>query len=172
MAFKVSRLAAVLASAAAFSMFASPAFARDRGWGGWGGRHHNRVDAGDVITGILIIGGIAVLADAVSRNKRDRRDDRRDDRTRQSGDYPRDQTNGYGDDNRPEWNQGSGIDAAVRICTNEVTRGSARVDGVDAVNRDGDGWRVQGHTASGGNFTCAVDGSGQIRNVQVDGRSY
>ena len=167
------RFAGTLASVAAVSLSASPAMARDWGWGGWGSsRHHDRVDAGDVITGILIIGGIAVLADAVSKGKRERRDDRRDDRPRQSGDYPRGQNNGYGDDSRPEWNQGNGIDAAVRACTSEVARGSTRVDGVDSVNRDGDGWRVQGRTGNGGQFTCSVDGAGRIRNVNVDGRSY
>ncbi len=175
MSFKGSRLAAVLASAAAFSMIASPAFAQ--GWGGWGGhrRHNDRVDAGDVLTGILILGGIAVLVDAASKGKRrqneDRRDDRRDNRPNPGTDYQRGQTNGYGNDNRPEWNQSGGIDAAVSTCTSEVTRSSARVDGVDSVNRDGDGWRVQGRTNNGGQFTCSVDGAGQIRNVSVDGRS-
>ena len=172
---KGSRFAAILASTAAFSMIASPAFAQ--GWGGWGGRrHHDRVDAGDVLTGILILGGIAVLVDAASKSKRDRRDDGRDDRRqdrRNPGtDNQRGQTAGYGDDNRPEWNQGSSIDTAVSTCTSEVARGSARVDGVDSVNRDGDGWRVQGRTGAGGQFTCSVDGAGRIRNVSVDGRSY
>ena len=172
---KSSRFAAVLASVAACSMIASPALAQ--GWGGWGGwgnhrRHHDRVDAGDVLTGILILGGIAVLVDAASKSKRERRDDRRDYPRRADDNGQREQTYGYGDDNRPEWNQGSGIDAAVSTCTSEVARGSARVDGVDSVNRDGDGWRVQGRTGNGGQFTCSVDGSGRIRNVTVDGRSY
>ena len=179
---KGSRFAAVLASVAACSMIASPALAQGwGGWGGWGGwdnhrRHHDRVDAGDVLTGILILGGIAVLVDAASKNKRGNRNDGRDERRnypqRSDDNSQREQNGGYANDNRPEWNQAGGIDAAVSTCTSEVARGSARVDGVDSVNRAGDGWRVQGRTSSGGNFTCTVDGAGRIRNVNVDGRSY
>lgn len=41
---------------------------------GWrlGRHHHDRVDAGDVLAGILIIGGIAAIASAASNNKQKR----------------------------------------------------------------------------------------------------
>jgi len=184
---KTSRFAAVLASAAALSMTATPAMAQGWGWGGgWGGNnwgrhhHHDGVDAGDVITGILIIGGIAAIASAASSaSKKDRRypDDRR---------YPNEDTNrrdsnaGYGQDNRPDWREregtstgvGGGIDSAVNACIDEVARGSARVDGVDTVNREGQGWRVRGRTMKGGDFICSVDGTGRVTEISVDGKAY
>ena len=49
---------------------ATPAEARGR-HGGWGYRHHDRVDAGDVIGGLFVIGAIAAIASAVSKDKRD-----------------------------------------------------------------------------------------------------
>ena len=169
-----SRFTAALASAAVFSLAASPAFAQ--GWGGgwnsdWGGdwgHHRNHVDAGDVLAGILIIGGIAAIASAASKNKRDRRDDDR----RYPGDYPRERSNGYGNDNDQQWQQNGGVDNAVNRCTSEVSRGSDRGTTVESINRDGDGWRVEGRTGAGGAFTCSVDGNGRIRNVQVDGHAY
>jgi hypothetical protein len=172
---KKSRFTAVVASAVAFSMAASPALAQNwgGGWdGGWSGgdwgHHRNRVDAGDVLTGILIIGTFAEIASAASQNKRDRRADDR----RYPGGYPRERSNGYGTNNDQQWQQNGGVDSAVNRCTSEVSRGSDRSATVDSINRDGDGWRVQGRTGAGGEFTCSVDGNGRIRNVQVDGRAY
>ena len=170
---KNSRLAAVLASAAALSLSATPAMAQGWGWGGgnWGHHHRDRVDAGDVLAGILIIGGIAAIASAASNKKRDRREEDRPYR----GDYPRERSAGYGNDNDQQWNQqgqqNAGVDSAVNRCTNEVARGSNRGTTVESINRDGDGWRVQGRTGDGSDFNCSVDGNGQIRNVQVDGRA-
>ena len=160
-----SRFAAVLASAAALSLSASPALAQGWGGGGWGHHHRDRVDAGDVIAGILIIGGIAAIASAASSKKRDRRDDNRPD-------YPGDRTSGYGNDNDQQWQQNVGVDSAVNRCTSEVSRGSNRGPSVESINRDGDGWRVQGRTGEGAEFSCSVDGNGRVRNVQVDGRAY
>ena len=151
MGINKSRFAAALASAAALSLSATPALAQDWGWGGgWGHHHRDRVDAGDVIAGILIIGGIAAIASAASKSKRNRRDDD------YRGDYPRERSARYGSDNE----QG------------EVSRGSNRGTSVESINRDGDGWRVQGQTGEGVVFTCSVDGSGQIRNVQIGERAY
>jgi hypothetical protein len=155
------RFAAMLASAAAFSMVATPAFA-NHGWG-WGGRHRDRVDAGDVITGILIIGGIAAIASAASKKDKQKRYERRDRDDRYEGDYYERED---GRDDRPEWQEGTGINGAINRCLSEVSRGSDRQGEVDAVSRDGDGWRVQGRSA-GGNFTCVIDSNGRIRNVEV-----
>lgn len=164
---KKSRFAGVIAAAAAASLAATPAAAQ--GWGGgWGGhRHRDHIDAGDVIAGVLIIGGIAAIVSAASKNKRDSRDDG------YRGDYPRErQGSNYGNDNDQQWQQNGSVDSAVNRCSNEVSRGSGRKFSVETINRDGDGWRVEGRAAEGGNFTCSVDTSGQIRNVQVDGRAY
>lgn len=166
-----SRIAAALAASAVASLAATPAAAQGWGWGGgWGGlRHHDHIDAGDVIAGVLIIGGIAAIASAASKGKRDR--DRRDEEYR--GDYPREGQRGYyGNDGGQQWQQNGSVDSAVNRCSNEVARGSGSSVSVETINRDGDGWRVSGRTGEGADFTCAVDGSGQIRNVQVGGRAY
>ena len=70
MGINKSRFAAALAAAAALALSATPALAQVWGWGGggWGHHHRDRVDAGDVIAGILIIGGIAAIASAASKS--------------------------------------------------------------------------------------------------------
>lgn len=52
---------------------ATPAEARGR-HGGWGYRHHDRISTGDVLGGLLIIGTIAAIAGAASKDKRERND--------------------------------------------------------------------------------------------------
>lgn len=160
MMHRSSRLAATLLSAAALSMVATPAMAGPR-WG-WGGhRHHDRVDAGDIFTGILIIGGIAAIASAASNNDSKKRDryERRDRDDRYERDYAR-------EDNRPQWQDGNGVNGAINRCLGEVTRGANQNAEIDAVNRDGDGWKVEGRT-EGGDFSCIIDGAGRIRNIQI-----
>lgn len=158
---KTSKFAAVLSSVAAFSLMASPAMAgHDWGWGGH--RHRDRVDAGDVLTGILILGGIAAIASAASKPK-DRRYERRGDDGRQ---YEPHYEDGRQDD-RPEWREGTGINTAISRCLGEVSRDGAGEAEVDSVNRDGDGWRVTGRS-DGATFSCQIDGEGRIRNVDVD----
>lgn len=175
---KKSRIATALASLAVVSLAAPPAMANHRNWGGWGGhRHRDRIDTGDVLAGILILGGIAAVASAASNaNKKKQRDsdyrypenDYPEQRERRSGDYA-DEDRDQRSDSREV--RGSGIDGAIDRCMDEVSRGSTKVDEVDAVNRDGDGWRVQGRTSGGGNFNCTIDGDGRIRNVSTDGRA-
>jgi hypothetical protein len=163
---KFKRSAAALALAVSFSMAATPALAR----GGWGGHYHkrDRVDGGDILAGILIIGGIAAIASAASKAKKEREQMPRD--------YPddsyREDRNDYGrGDDRPEWREGSGIDMAVNRCIDEVNRGRERVGEVESVNRDANGWRVSGTTTGRGNFSCTIDRDGRIRNVNVDGQA-
>ena len=62
-------LVGTIAAGAMAVSAASPASARDRG---------NGIDAGDVIAGALVIGGIAAIAAAASDNDRDYRDYRDD----------------------------------------------------------------------------------------------
>ena len=134
---------------------------------------------GDVLTGILIVGGIAAIAGAASsrdRNRDRRRDDRGDDRRDREDDYQRDAD--YRTDrapggqyaSAPSWNEG-GLAGAVDRCTNEIS-GAVGGGEVDAVSRAGDGWRVQGRTGEGRAFSCTVDVNGKIRNISVDGESY
>lgn len=170
---KTTGFRSLLLSAAALSMVATPALA-NHNWG-WGGRHHrDRVDAGDVLTGILIIGGIAAIASAASSNNK-----KRDRYERRDESYPdnRDQRDYSRDDERPEWQgqqggeAGGDINGAINRCMSEVSRGSSRVQDVDSVAREGDGWRVMGSMTTGSSFSCAVDRDGRIRNVNIDGRA-
>lgn len=168
---KKSRFATVLASLAVVTLAAPPAMANHRNWGGWG-RHRDRIDTGDVLAGILILGGIAAVASAANKKKQQRDPEYR----YPDNDYPqqRERSGGnYAGDDRSESRDSADtrIDGAIDRCMDEVSRGSTKVEEVDSVNRDGDGWRVQGRTSGGGQFTCAIDGDGRIRKVNIDGRA-
>lgn len=125
-------------------------------------RHRDRVDAGDVLAGVLIIGGIAAIASAASKNKRER--DYRD--------YPdRDARYDYRSRNYdPRSSVGQGLDRAVDMCVSRIER-DARVDSVDTVDRDGNGWRVSGQLYNGDAFTCSIGPDGRIGDVDY-GRGY
>lgn len=134
-------------------------------WRGRGyGRHHRGrgVDGGDILAGVLILGGIAAIASAASNagNSRD--------------DYPYEEP--Y-PDYRPDYNDsrsymGNGIDNAVDMCVGEVERGNERVAAVDNAARTGDGWRISGQMDAGGNFSCWIDNNGRIRSVDLGGGYY
>lgn len=175
-----SRPAVALAAAAMASMTASPALARDWNWGGYGGhrhhRHGNGVDAGDIFAGLLVIGGIAAIASAAGKSERDKRDrddrypdgDRRDEGARygepRSGDYrPRDRY--------AEAGRSADMAAAVDACVDEIERGNREVGSVDNVNRESQGWRIDGLLSGGREFSCTVDRDGRILRAAVDGRA-
>jgi len=170
-----TRPAVATAIAATLAMVATPAMARGYGgYGGWGHhRHHDRIDGGDVLAGILIIGGIAAIASAASNSAKQKREQD----YRYPDDGPRDDSGRYGDYRERDERSGSstgyrssdGLNAAVDRCVGEVERGERRVDTVDSVDRDGSGWRVAGRTNGGRDFACTVDGDGRIRSVTVDG---
>ena len=120
-------------------------------------RRHRGVDAGDVLAGVLIIGGIAAIANAAknadSRRYRDR-------------DYP------YRDDRRTDYRQdydARGIDRAVEMCADEIER-NARIDSVDTVNRTAGGWQVTGSLYNGDGFSCSIGQDGRIDAIDY-GRS-
>lgn len=172
MAHSISRFTASVAAIAAFSMLATPVMARGWGGGGWGGhRHHHRgdgVDGGDLLAGLLVIGGIAAIASAASKADKERRDG---DYTRPEGDQ-RPPAPRYGEAPARGYQPGTGsIDAAVDSCVQEVERADRRISSVDSVQRDGAGWRVEGQVGNGRDFACAVDENGRIRSVTVDGRA-
>jgi hypothetical protein len=144
-----------------------------RGYGGWGHRHHHDgVDAGDVLAGVLIIGGIAAIASAASRDRdRDRRVE-----TDPNG-YP------YRNDRNREWDyryrenagrdyrsggRDRGLDNAADICAREVER-TERVDEVGSVDRTASGWHVEGRLANGRNFSCEIDNDGRLGPVDLGG---
>jgi hypothetical protein len=160
------RIGAALALAASASMIATPALARDR----WHhGRHHgDGIDGGDLLAGVLILGGIAAIASAASK-------DDSDNEYREPYPYP---------DERPEYRPeyaprapspdyvGGGIDSAVDMCVGQVERGNENVASVDNAARTGDGWRISGQLGSGGGFSCWIDNDGRIRNVDLDTGDY
>lgn len=125
-------------------------------------RHRDRVDAGDVLAGVLIIGGIAAIASAASNSSRNRdyRDDPyRNDYRYRSGDdsyrYRRGDT---------RYNAGSGIDNAVNVCVGAIER-DVRVGSVDSVDRDASGWLVSGTIYNGEGFSCRIDGNGRVDGI-------
>lgn len=151
------------------------------GWnrGGWGGRgwHRDRgIDGGDVLAGILIIGGIAAIASAASNANRNRertipRDNRPqdDDYRYRSDDLPR-QDDWRSEGRVQDWQgsgQGSrsgvtsGIDGAVDSCVAEAQR-NGEVDEVFNAARNGSGYRVSGALRNGDGFTCDVNGQGGV----------
>lgn len=142
-------VAALLAGAAA-----APAEARGR----WD-RHHHRNDklsAGDVIGGLLLIGGIAAVASAVSKDN--------------GGDYG--YGYGYGSSDRAKRD-------AVYACTNEAEHGDgyedARVRDITDVDRRDGVYRVRGVVDLGNvdsgtgikSFTCYAK-NGEIYNFELN----
>ena len=121
-------VATAVAGAMAVSS-ASPAAARD---------HKDGIDAGDVIAGALIIGGIAAIASAVDKDDRRYRDRR------------------YRDNNRQVRRGGSrrAVERCVRAAERDARRygyNYADVTQIRDVERTRYGWRVKGR--------IAVDGS-------------
>ena len=193
MASFLSRFASSAAVAAALSMAATPAFASplpqvggadrqtfhgptswsiDRetahhGWGGRGWHHRDGVSAGDVLAGVLLIGGIAAIASAASKSNNDKnyRDDYpdRDSYPERSQNYDSRPSDGY---------RSGGMDNAVNMCVNEIERGQDRVANVDNAARNGDGWSVSGQLEAGGGFTCSIDNDGRLRGIQFGDSDY
>lgn len=129
----------------------------------------NRVDAGDVIGAVVVLGTIAAVASAVGKSGRTRGDEYRYPQQR----YPYPDQRYPGADGRydyrtsaPEgrYDGGRGIDGAVDMCAREVER-NARIETVDSATRSGDGWRVSGRLSTGAAFDCAIGSDGRIRNV-------
>lgn len=117
---------------------------RNRGW-----RGRNRgIDGGDILAGALIIGGIAAIASAATNSSRRGPNDR----------YS------YNDDVRSASTQ-CGAAAAAQ------SGFGARVERIDNVVRDGNGWRVEGLVGARGggvdSFTCGTS-FGRIDYVQFN----
>lgn len=129
------------------------------GWG-WGGghrgRHHRRgSSAGDVLTGVIILGTIAAVANAARRSEPRSYPDR----------YP------YPDrrqDTRPDGPQG--LEGAADLCLREVER-DARAREVTRVERSASGWLVTGQMADGAAFSCSIGADGRIEGVDFGDRA-
>ncbi len=95
------------------------------------------IDAGEVIAGALIIGGIAAIAVAASKDKDSRYDDRYDRR----GDYSR----GSYDYSDRRFGSRSAVDQCVRAAQRKASRfGRARVTDVTKIERVRGGYEVRG----------------------------
>lgn len=153
------------------STSATPVLARDRGyggwgqWGGWGGygkgwhrRHHDDIDAGDVIAGIAVIGILAAVLSSAGKSKRAR-----------DGVDPAVQ-------GKIE-SENEAVDACARA-TEAKAGDRASVRDIDQVDRNADGWDVEGtveeRTGWRDNdpsrlrrFTCSVR-FGAVDHVYID----
>jgi hypothetical protein len=167
-----SKLAAATAVAAAFSMLPVPAAAvelpmahaakaydADAGnvhrhkRGRW--RHRDRVDAGDILTGVLILGGIAAIAGAVENNDRD-----------EPYLYPPPPPPQPRYDASPRYESGA-MERAVENCVSTVEDHGARVAGVDSAARRGDVWDVAGSQESGAPWSCSIDQDGVLVDLEI-----
>ena len=72
-------IASIAAASLVATGFSVPAEARGRHW-----RHHDNVDAGDVVAGVALVGGIAAIASAIKSNNRQRQDAAVDDCAREA----------------------------------------------------------------------------------------
>lgn len=181
---RINRLAAATAIAAALSMTATPAFAVELPHrpgqvtvqayddsaamsrrGHWGHRRHRGgIDGGDILAGVLILGGIAAVASAVENsNNRDR-----DYRDYPPPPPPTQQRYDYRDGPA---NSQSGLDRAADICADAVERTIDPVGSIDNVRRGPSGWDVDGSLQDGSPFTCSIGNDGRIRGIQTD-RDY
>jgi len=155
---------------------AVPAEARGRHHGGWGYRHHDRVSTGDVLGGLLIIGTIAAIASAASKDKRERAPDYRyeppyPDQQRDAPRYepqsdPRPETR----DMQPYGNrevESRAADACSWAVEGEMGD-DARVDNITDTQPNNGGWYVTGTASrSGGevrSFGCSYS-NGRVVDV-------
>lgn len=121
--------------------------------------HHRRdrgIDGGDIVAGVLILGGIAAIASAVSRNNEQPRE-----RYPASDRLPRDSY-------RDGYRSGDGLGNAADMCVQEIER-ERRVQNVDQVQRLASGWVVTGTTFDGENFVCTIGQTGRIETIEYAG---
>jgi hypothetical protein len=179
------KLAAATAVAAAFSMVATPAWAAElprapgqvqtwdadalnvEGRGRHGGHrgHHDDdwdIDGGDVLTGVLILGGLAAIAGIAGSGKNR-------ERSYPEASYPEPEPyRGDAGYQAPQTGYRSGgMSAAVDTCVAEVEAGRGRVGSVDRASRAGEGWYVAGELEGGADYACWTDGAGRVTNIEA-----
>jgi hypothetical protein len=152
---RLFRFAGTAALAAMITAGAAPAMAQPRGWSGGyhgGGWHHRGHDdgLGTFALGAAIVGGIALLANSASKS-----------RARDSGYADRPES---GDDRRPARIEDEAADACSAAAEHKY---GARVESVDTVQPDGEGFRVEGVVGNGHRFQCGAQGD-RVDFVQVE----
>lgn len=166
------RISALALSAAALATSLLPVAAQARpDWGGrnWSGRgwHRDRggIDGGDVLAGVLILGGIAAIASAASNAERKRNRDIDDSRYRPRDENPRDYA---GQGSGGDWGQNSrtgqpvrNLNDAVDACAAEAER-SGEVEEIYDASRQGGDYRVSGTLRNGDRFSCDVSPQGGV----------
>lgn len=189
-----SRTAVSLAALAALTMTASPALAHGRD--GWRYRHHRGggIDGGDVLAGVLVIGGLAAIMSAAS--KKDKDADQAQPYRYPGGPQAEDQgygDQGYGDEQAgPDYGArddqveaapadadrgtargsfGGSFDGAVDACSAALDRSERQLDTVENVRRMGGRYSVEGRLQDGHDYACSVDDGGTVRSVAVDGQA-
>ena len=123
-------------------------------------RHNDGIDGGDLLGGLLVLGGIAAVAAAIDKSGDEQR-------ARRDGEsYPQRAYDYRGDQvAQSEWRGrersfADEQDRAVEACSAEAA-GSGQVDEIHAVEWLESEWRVRGDYQGGGGFTCSVDGNGK-----------
>ena len=145
-------------------------YGRQDGYGGYGGgyRHHRRGDGdgfGNFLLGAILAGGIVAIATSASKQSSRNRvyEGRSDGRI----------DGGLGSRDSRDWSAGE--KEAANVCADaaeNVTskRGAdGKVDDVDRVVRDGEGYRVEGVLVDGRTFLCGVR-RGDLSYIQFDDR--
>lgn len=130
----------------------------------------NRIDGGDVLAGVLILGGIAAIASAASNNNRREREERRRYEDRRYDDSRYDDRRYDRRYSNPRRADGSGLDNAVSQCLAEIEQ-DVRVESVDGASRLASGWIVSGTLFNGTGFSCRIDNNGRISEIDYGGFS-
>ncbi|WP_338468131.1 hypothetical protein RXV95_06130 [Novosphingobium sp. ZN18A2] len=140
-----------------------------RRWHRRGWHHRDGLDGGDVLAGILLIGGIAAIASAASKSDSNRAEDRYRDPPPPQPVAPQEQ--GYAAPQpqaQPGPDMGAGadmadLDRAADACVDAVA-GRGDVDHVYTVDPSSDGFRVSGDFTTGAPFSCKVS-AGRVDSV-------
>lgn len=124
-------------------------------------RHNKGIDGGDLLVGLLVLGGVAAVAGAFDKPGDEQRERVRNHYPEPPYDYRGDRRGN--DDWRGRAPSSSrGMDRAVEACTAEAGR-EGPVDEIYEVDRIGGEWRVRGDFRDGGAFTCNIDQNGRVR---------
>ena len=192
MTLSKSKLAAATAIAAACSLAALPAAAAQlprvpgqampqdpdalnvegHGHGGYHGGHYGHhddwhIDGDDVLTGVLILGGLAAIAGIAGSHQH-------------TQPYPvpapypdapppPPQDSGYQTPPPSQNYRAGGMAQAVDVCVSEVESSRGAVGSVDRASRSGEGWYVAGQLDGGGPFACWLDADGRVTNIRAGG---